>query len=955
MVLALAFTQVPPSMVGAVSSGEEFKRDGNTLISYTGTASVVSVPNGIKTISTDAFAGNRYIESVTIPSSVQVIENGAFRDCSRLDAVNFSEGLQTIESGAFSMCPELDTVNFSSTIMELGAGVFAGDDELDTINLGKNDYFAVSDGALYSWDKTKLIQVFAGRAGDVFDIPDSVSAVERYAFWGCDNLEYVELSSHLSEIPEFSFSNCSNLEEVAVPYSIRKIGAKAFEDCVSLSYISLPASVTNIHQTAFDGCYDLKISAQEGTAAYEFAQIFESNHVLLMEQESETVSDNTIGQIYKDSAPMIEREDESGEEDAGEDVDEKEEEKEILDIYNPLNPSDVSKLDVSDYYGPDGTEVIGKTRVVAGNAVVFYDESTGVAEGSDQPIVEEEIFEADYVVSDSGNHVIAKKEYYQSDDFKKLTMDATIQKIDDFAFARSGITDVVIPDGVTHIGYGAFYHCDALKHVEIPSTVNVIEPEAFSQTKYITNWKNSGDIDDFLIVGNGILLAYKGDDGRVVLPDNVQKIAGGVFQNHPEITEVVLNDSLVEIGEDAFNGCTALSKISGGRNVQKICDRAFCLCPIADLTIGANVSEIGHGAFKLAATDAVVFEGQEKLPAVSYEKTATRLENEGLRGLIFEEVDTAVVSDASISLDYTVLDERYMGFRGIVITIPDPNGTQARLVYCSLLPNEVSGLVEVPSMVRVKGKSYSITGAVPNAFDAYETYEFWGEQEIKGILLPPSLGKLDDYDVQLSFPAVLPAEEEYVTTIVLSSGYPNAQLLQAKVLDDEGYYILYVNEDPQKEQELTAAVAAEYGALVDGQLQMLDLVMTERKTNVPITNFGDSPVEISIPISEPMASQNICAVTLEEDGTLSAIYGTKEKKEDQNYFVFRTNHFSVYGIYAGIGDIGETIKNEINKLLQKDVSPETGDAFEPKWLLAIASLLIGLGLLIGVPFRKRIY
>ena len=143
LVLALALSQIPAPFAQAVGSQMEFKRDGNTLISYTGTASVVSVPDGIKTISTDAFAGNRNIESVSFPSSVEVIENGAFRDCINLDSVYFSSGLSSVESGAFAMCPELDTVCFSDTVMELGAGVFSGDDELKTIDLRKNSSFVL--------------------------------------------------------------------------------------------------------------------------------------------------------------------------------------------------------------------------------------------------------------------------------------------------------------------------------------------------------------------------------------------------------------------------------------------------------------------------------------------------------------------------------------------------------------------------------------------------------------------------------------------------------------------------------------------------------------------------------------------------------------------------------------------------------------------------------------------
>ncbi len=980
LALAIAFSQVPASFVEAISPGTDFKRDGNTLISYTGTASVVSVPAGIRVISTDAFAGNQYLERVTIPSSVEVIENGAFRDCPKLDAVYFSEGLHTIESGAFSNCPELDTVQFSSTITNLGAGVFSGDRELKSVSLGKNTYFSVFDGALYTWDKTKLIQVFAGRKGDVFDMPDTVQDIERYAFWGCKNLEMVELSAHLTEIPEYSFSNCKNLESIAIPYSIRKISAKAFEDCVSLETITLPPSVTNIHSTAFDGCYDLKISAQEGTPAYEFARAFETTKVLLMEQEELVVSENSIGSIYKDSAPGKHQEDSEDEEEVQEDEEETKQ-TERSDVYDPSNPADVSKLNVYDYYGPDSADVIGKTRVVGGKAVVLYDNSY-VQDQPPEAVEEETEFKPDFIVPDDGSHTIAKKEYYQSTSMKKMTMDATIEKIDDFAFARSNLEEVVIPEGVSHIGYGAFYHCDNLKKIEIPSTVSTIEPEAFAQTKYLSSWKSGADADDFLVVGDGILLAYKGNAARVYLPENVKKIAGNVFQNHAELQTVVLNDGLQEIGEDAFSGCTSLSVVSGGRNVKKICDRAFAMCPLQELSITSNVSEIGLGAYKLATPYAVIFENAEELPCVSYEKTATRLENEDYRSLVFSDIDTAVVADETIEIKNTVLDERYLGFRGIVVSVSKTDSGKAKLVYCTMYPNEVSGLVEVPSVVRVGDKNYSLTSAALDAFDAYETYDYWGNGEIKGIILPPSLGKLSDYDTQFSFPTTIVtgeadeaenedtnvssdeenAEEDsskdsaqaYVTTIVLSCDYEAADKITAEVLDDDTKYLLYVDKDQDAGRKLAEAVSKEFGTLVDGQLVSMNLTMVETASNVPITNFGDTKVELWIPISAALTDQNICIVTLDESGRLQTVYGTKQTKEDQNYFVFRTNHFSAYGIYAGLGEIGEQIKAESERLLQKDVSPETGEWFNPKWLLVIASLLAGLALLISPPnFKKR--
>ena len=267
----------------------------------------------------------------------------------------------------------------------------------------------------------------------------------------------------------------------------------------------------------------------------------------------------------------------------------------------------------------------------------------------------------------------------------------------------------------------------------------------------------------------------------------------------------------------------------------------------------------------------------------------------------------------------------------------------------------MSGLVEVPSSVRLRGKVYTISGAMPDAFDAYETYRYWGESELKGILLPPSLGKLEDYDVSVNFSSVATQDEEsYVTTIVLDQSYENAQLFSADVLDDDEYYILYVDRGREDAAALKKAVEDAYGAMVEGQMQMVDLSMTEQSTNVPITNFGEHLVEVHVPVSPAIANQNICAVTLTEKGELSAIYGTKEEKEGQNYFVFRTNHFSAYGIYAGIGKVGEQIKEESIRLLRKDDSPETGEWFNPKWFLVIASVLIGFGLLIELPWRRKL-
>ena len=66
LLTAIAVTQVPVSDVEASTTASDFEMDGNKLLRYTGTAEVVSIPDGIKSIEEEAFAGNDYLVKVTI-------------------------------------------------------------------------------------------------------------------------------------------------------------------------------------------------------------------------------------------------------------------------------------------------------------------------------------------------------------------------------------------------------------------------------------------------------------------------------------------------------------------------------------------------------------------------------------------------------------------------------------------------------------------------------------------------------------------------------------------------------------------------------------------------------------------------------------------------------------------------------------------------------------------------
>ncbi|MCR4692107.1 MAG: leucine-rich repeat domain-containing protein [Lachnospiraceae bacterium] len=972
LAFAILLWQVPAPFAYAVSGGD-FQREGNTVYAYNGTATSVTVPSGTLKIASEAFSNQDQLKSVSFPASLEEIGNGAFRNCTSITDVVLPSKLAVLESGAFAGCESLHSFRFNDTLTELGAGVFSGDDALKTLDLGKNPYFVLIDGALYNRDKTKLYCVLSSRKGASFTIPDSVTEIERYAFWGCHDLREVTLCPNLYEIPEFAFSNCENLETVNIPLSVRKISAKAFEDCISLGDLKIPASVTTIHDTAFDGCSGLRIISEEGTVAYEFYRRFDQSQSALMEYEDLSVSTNALGGYYNGTG-REKSSSSSSNADTGADgksVTDGDSAENLSQSFDPDRPADLSRANAWDDYSDSDDSQIGSTRVVGNKAVIYPGKYPDPArgDGSNPAVVasaevetqEEPFPEAVDILSADSKGLIPRKAYYDNSELTDTAVSEGAKQIGDLAFARSTVTSVALPEGLERIGYGAFYHCDNLKQVKIPDSVTYISPECFSNTPYLDNWL-AGSGDDFLIVGDGVLIGYRGSASSLQIPDTVKMIAGGSFAGHEELQEVKLGNQVRIIGEGAFYDCTALRSLQGGNALEQIADRAFMNCPVDNLHIPASVQAIGLGAFDGAVSGSVIFEGQD-LPQLSYEQTSTRLANDQFRSKGLGEIPLAVFSGSPSNIPASILDENYQGFRGLAIA---PKGSEATLLRASAIPDE-TGTVKIPEQVSADGKTYRITGASPSAFSAYDPET--GSLDCKRLILPAALGSAGDYIPSLAFDAEnaalseLPAaqaeeekeeskeEEEvlYVETVPEGTTYPDADLITAKVKGDTSEYFLYVSKDRPQEEKLRDAITEKYGQPVEGQLNLLSLSMVEKETNVPITNFGNRYVQVKIPVSETLYNQQICAVSLTEDGKLEMIYGTKAEEDGKYMFTFRTNHFSPYGIYAGIGAGASEIAAGTAAITGLDESPDTGDHSKLLTVVIIFFAAAGLFLLLYAP------
>lgn len=887
LLTAIVVAQVPVSDVEAVASASDFQMDGTKLVKYAGTDEDVSVPDDVKEIGEEAFAGNDNVIKITIGGNVKSIDYRAFADCDNLRTIIVGDSVEEIGTAAFSNNKELVNVTLGAGVRKLGNGVFAGCSQLDGVTVSENNpYLWYSDGILYDDEQTKVYALMPAYEKGAYTLPGTVTEIAGYAFWGNPYLEKVTLGSGLYEVPAYAFSNCINLREVEIPLTVRGIGAKAFEDCVNLTDVVLPDSMALISDTAFDGCPNVEFTATPGTYGADFAAAFHKSEVEEVEyedvQEAEVVDADTVS----DNSAI--NSEETGENEADEE---------------PSAAPTAAPEVISFTETISNKTLLGESSIVSGRAVIFIDNrQTDVLEGNqtsgridlsnvtdtraegedgNESLIKAEESIGDLLADNAqkgkdfpkytivNDRKIASQAFYQDSNLTEYTIDEGITEIGEFAFARSGLASVTIPEGVTRIGYGAFYHCDSLSDVTIPDTVTEIELYAFDKTPWITSIQTS--TYPYLIVGDGILIAYDGSDSVVNIPDGVKQIGPAAFKEHMGITAVNIPDTVQIIGEEAFMNCRNLKTVNGGKNLVKVKDRAFMNCPLSQVVIPASVQEIGLGAYALSnGTDTVVFEGSS-LPQLSAEKSAMRIANQSYRTYAFGNIKNAIVPDGVDNLEGTILEEGTYGFKGIVST---ESGSQ-------MIGDHSAGVNR--------------------------------------------------------------AEESGVLLNIGSETIPEGENAMATIPGNSDTYVLRINDSEEAARQISAAYGELYGGRTPSGLMAYDMSLYDETGTVPITRLGKQYITVQVKAPLAVSADSLHVVTLDQDGQLEALEHRTINLEDGDYIQFTTSHFSPIGIYNYASINGQAVVTDGKAVItslsgSKDDTPDTGDFIHPKWFMVMGLL-----------------
>ena len=466
----------------------EFEEGGTsvTITNYTGSSNDVVIPatvNGkpVTVIGSNTFSSNSGIKSITIPSSVTSIAANVFKYCYSLNTVHY-EGSEAQWCG---------------------------------IQFGNGDSNPCRNGA-----SGKITALYFGDSETAdLEIPEGVTQINDYAFYGCRCLTSVSFPSTLTSIGNEAFYYCKGLRSVFIPANVETIGNNAFG---SSKYVFCEASGKPegwnsqwSHATVLYGQTSLKkfdyTVTNETTKTVEIGPYYGSDRdvtvpgIITIGEEDYTVTSiksnlfsehktlttvtfpNTITEISGSTFYLCSN----------------------LESINI--PASVTTIDPSAIYGCENLQSV---TVDAGNVAYKTENNTLFSmDGTKLVLYYAKKSQVNYVVPStvteicdyafdcsqiSGIDMSASTSLQtigdgafnacQNDDFTTVALPASVTSIGRDAFAYDHIATINIPNGVTEIQSGTFTSCD-MESIEIPASVTKINDEAFyccGQLKTIT-------------------------------------------------------------------------------------------------------------------------------------------------------------------------------------------------------------------------------------------------------------------------------------------------------------------------------------------------------------------------------------------------------------------------------------------------------------------------------------
>lgn len=486
------------------------------------------------------------------------------------------------------------------------------------------------------------------------DMPDSIVSIGHCAFRGCDNLRSIRFSANLAKYDSGWLRQCRKVESLVLPGRLEKLTAAVF-DSPELKFLELGASISEIAPGAFGKSQLDKIEvnplnelvSSDGRALYS-----KDGSVMVALAVPGTTYQVALGCIavarkgFSNFAEL--------------------QQVELPDTLEVIGDYAFSKTGISEFVAPPALRAIGERAFFACanlSSVRLNEGLQSIASNafSDTPVSELRI---PATVSELGHPVAAGTQlsysgsdatlsigepfdeafehgqplllddqgvlYRNAEDGLHLVriLEPTIGTyrvrpgtvvVDEGACAKHpSLVSISFPEGLTRICRGAFKDCKTLTHVDVPSTLQALEDEAFLGTSLeelsipagltqigsialVTEGAHHGNIEPSLrhIEVDSANPRYRMDQGLLI--ERMSNGADRVILCTGEVADVVVPETVTAIAQYAFNGVRRLNTLGVSDRIQAIDVRGIAFdCMLDNIHVDLVQPIEGRSSFDFA-------------------------------------------------------------------------------------------------------------------------------------------------------------------------------------------------------------------------------------------------------------------------------------------------------------------------------------------------------------------
>lgn len=556
-----------------------------------GTAAVIKVPDGVKEIDGYAFTWNKTIEQVILPDSVQKLAPSCFYDCSNLAIINMPNSIKEIGDWAFKGCSSLQMIDLSKTkISSIGDSMFAGCKTLTEVKL-PDSIKVIARGAFSGCAKLGKI-----------NLPEGLCYIGHGAFDGTSALNTIEFPESLRYIGGGAFYGSGLKGTVKIPVGVTNLQGNAFGHCGGVSEVKIPDTVEQIHGSALDFKYDAS-NAKDQTFFIPPSVYYLTRDSLTpkfanqVEWPAHTIQG--IKGSYASNATKIQNTWKFEEvaynskavfDASGGKVDTTSKELVKGQSFGLLPTPKLAGWTFKGWYSDDKFK-----RKVVSTTIVNKDSYTLYAkwEREEKTKLVYQGEDSDFVIEDG---VLEK---YQGNEPVVIIPD-TVKEIGYGAFEKDKtVLKVIMPDSVEKMENAVFNECENLMEIRFSHSLKEIPAHTCSgclALEKVIIPEGVTTIGDGAFNSGDIPMSYS----EIKFPKTLKSIEGEAFSNNDSVTEISLPDGLESIGIYAFEKNTSLVKVSFGDGITELSEGVFSGDTILkNISLPYGLKSIGRFVFDM--------------------------------------------------------------------------------------------------------------------------------------------------------------------------------------------------------------------------------------------------------------------------------------------------------------------------------------------------------------------